>query len=136
MMSAANVPPSSLWQKAVEEIISADTGGHSSKVATEVIKLRDQLQQQQQNQGCQTIAQTLSARVEKCQTALDNRRWSFKMGKRVIKIRECFNIILKGAQAVQEIGNALASLEPIYAGIPWACVNVLINVSISLSSSF
>jgi hypothetical protein len=70
----------------------------------------------------------LKRSVQQRQQALENKRWAIKLKNKKILIRDCLYNLLKAVQVVQEVGTALASLEPVYAGIPWACVNVVLNV--------
>lgn len=54
----------------------------------------------------------------------------FKVRGREIKIREQFNKIVKAVQVFKDFGSSLASLDPIHAGIPWAAVNLILQVSL------
>lgn len=52
----------------------------------------------------------------------------FKVRGREIKIREQFNKIVKAVQVFKDFGSSLAGLDPIHAGIPWAAVNLVLQV--------
>ena len=108
----------SLWQSAFVQL---------SKDEPKLARGFESLDQTDLKHSDKLIKQVMLT-IEERQQALDNRRWAFRLRGRVLVVRDCLNTVLKGVKAVQEIGSALASLEPVYAGIPWACVNVVLNV--------
>lgn len=80
------------------------------------------------------VASKLFDVVEKKRLQLESRRWTlpFKIRGRTKSIKSSLDTLFKCIQAVKDVGSAAASLDPIHAGIPWACVSVVLDVRCSL----
>jgi hypothetical protein len=63
---------------------------------------------------------------------MEGKQWVFYWQKKAIKIGPQFDKIVKFFKLVKPIGDTAAALDPIHAGIPWACVSVLLPVSLVL----
>jgi len=60
---------------------------------------------------------------------MEDQQWVIHWGRKAIKIGPQFDKIIKLVKLVKPIGDAVAGLDPIHAGIPWACVSMLLPVS-------
>jgi hypothetical protein len=62
---------------------------------------------------------------------MEERKYSLPSNIRVAtdKIRGHLNSISKAVQVFKDVGSSLASLDPIHAGIPWALVSFILQVS-------
>jgi hypothetical protein len=58
----------------------------------------------------------------------DNSRFHLK-SEAEVKIREQLNSILKAVQIFKDFGTSFAALDPVHAGIQWAAVNLILQVS-------
>ena len=63
---------------------------------------------------------------------IEDTQWVIYWRNRAIKIGPQFDKIVKSFKLAKPIGDTIAALDPIYAGIPWACVSVLLPVSLLL----
>jgi hypothetical protein len=55
--------------------------------------------------------------------------WELKLRGKSVKVREQVERIVKIVQVFKDLGNSVAALDPIHAGLPWAGVCVLLSVS-------
>jgi hypothetical protein len=58
----------------------------------------------------------------------------FKIHKQEILIRSCLKEVVKALKLFKDVGTAIASLDKIHAGIPWAAFNVVLEASNVLQS--
>lgn len=61
---------------------------------------------------------------------MEDKQWVLHWRRKGIKIGPQFDKIVKVFKLFKPIGDTAAGLGPIHAGIPWACVSVLLPVSI------
>ncbi|KAF7868360.1 hypothetical protein EAF04_004892 [Stromatinia cepivora] len=64
---------------------------------------------------------------------MEDKQWVFYWRKKAIKIGSQFDKIVKIFKLVKPIGDTAAALDPIHAGIPWACVSVLLPLILNHS---
>jgi hypothetical protein len=72
--------------------------------------------------------------IEKKRLRLESRRWTLplKIRGQSKSIKSSLDTLFQCIKAVKDVGSAVASLDPIHAGIPWACVSVILDVRLSL----
>jgi hypothetical protein len=73
----------------------------------------------------------LGAVLARKRRVMEDKQWVFYWQKKEIKIGPQFDKIIRLFQIVKPIGDTAAALDPIHAGIPWACASVLLPVSVS-----
>ncbi len=64
------------------------------------------------------------------QQVMRDKRWVFYWRKKEVSVRSQFDKIVQVLQVIKPIGDAAATLDPIHAGIPWACISMLLPVSL------
>lgn len=52
-----------------------------------------------------------------------------KFGDKSIEVREQFDHIIARLSVLKPLGNSLAAIDPVHAGLPWAGVCLLLSVS-------
>lgn len=65
---------------------------------------------------------------------MEDKQWALYWRKKAIKIGPQFDKIVKIFKLIKSIGDTAAGLDPVHAGIPWACVSVLLPVGAILPS--
>lgn len=70
----------------------------------------------------------LSIAVATKKSAMIDKEWMIRFKNQKIKIREQIHRIVKVVQTAQALGSAVASLDPLHAGLPWAGVCVILTV--------
>jgi hypothetical protein len=53
----------------------------------------------------------------------------FKVRQQDVKLRDCLKQVVKALKLFKDVGTAIASLDRIHAGIPWAAINVVLEGS-------
>ncbi|KAB8291199.1 hypothetical protein EYC80_009886 [Monilinia laxa] len=64
---------------------------------------------------------------------MEDKQWVLHWRKKGIKIGPQFDMIVKIFKSVKPIGDTAAGLDPIHAGIPWACVSILLPLILNHS---
>ncbi|KAF4625153.1 hypothetical protein G7Y89_g13014 [Cudoniella acicularis] len=79
------------------------------------------------------LAATMMDVVNKHKETMEERQWSlpFKVRGREVKIREQLDGVLKAVRVFKDFGSGLAALDPVHAGIPWAAVNLVLQVALN-----
>ena len=62
---------------------------------------------------------------------LEQKRWTIQFGDRTIVLRDQLTRIAKAVQVFKDPGGTFASLDPVHAGLPWACICFLMQLTIS-----
>jgi N-terminal domain of NWD NACHT-NTPase len=75
------------------------------------------------------LKEQISAVVTANRKIMINKQWKFKWRNKPKKVRDQVDRIVGVVQAVQGIGPAVTSLDPVHAGLPWAGVCLLLPVS-------
>ena len=60
--------------------------------------------------------------------AADKNPITIHVGDKSIEVRKQFDRIIAGIKAFKPLGDSLASVAPIHAGLPWAGVCLLVSV--------
>ena len=76
--------------------------------------------------------------IQKQKNTMEERQWMlpFQVRGRDIKIRDQLDTILKVLQMFRDFGSALANLDSIHAGIPWAGINVVLQGALNDSEQY
>ncbi|KAF7951718.1 hypothetical protein EAE96_007017 [Botrytis aclada] len=64
---------------------------------------------------------------------MEDKQWVLYWRKKAIKIGSQFDKIVKIFKLIKPIGDTAAGLDPVHAGIPWACVSVLLPLILNHS---
>lgn len=72
----------------------------------------------------------MSIAVETKKSAMIEKQWMIKFMNQKIKVREQIHRIVKVVQTAQALGSAVAGLDPVHAGLPWAGVCVILTVCV------
>lgn len=120
-----NIPPDPTDQTAAPKPISLDD-------------VLDELEPQQRtiiSQYCGQAASDVSesmhealAATEKQKELCDEKRWKVTVGTRKLYLREKADTIIDLISKFKDLGTAVASLDPVHAGLPWAGVCVLLQI--------
>ena len=67
--------------------------------------------------------------IEQHRNTMENKQWAlpFKVRGREVKIRKQLDSVWKVLQIFNAVGNTLASVDPVHAGIPWAGVSFIVQ---------
>lgn len=57
------------------------------------------------------------------------KQWRLKWGNKSIKVRAQIDSIVKIISAFKDVGNVVANVDPLHAGLPWAGICFLLAVS-------
>ena len=89
--------------------------------------LSDLLRDQEPNP--MNIVTQLEFIVQKHKQTMEERQWTlpFRVRGREIKIRSQLDTVLKILQTSKDIGSAIASLDPIHAGLPWSGISFIVQ---------
>ncbi|KAF7941076.1 hypothetical protein EAE99_000713 [Botrytis elliptica] len=66
--------------------------------------------------------------VHKKQEILESKQWTVKISGKSLKVKDQVKRIMEAFKKVKEFGAALASIDPIHAGLPWAGVSFLLSL--------
>ncbi|KAK8901229.1 hypothetical protein QC760_010303 [Botrytis cinerea] len=80
-----------------------------------------------------TFVATLNTAREK-KRLCEERRWKFQLGKRTLVLRDEAEKVLRGLRKFKEVGDIIVNVDPLHAGLPWAAIRLLLEVTISDSS--
>ncbi|KAM0136050.1 hypothetical protein ACHAP3_004671 [Botrytis cinerea] len=64
---------------------------------------------------------------------MEDKQWVLYWRKKAIKIGPQFDKIVKIFKLIKPVGDTAAGLDPVHAGIPWACVSILLPLILSHS---
>ncbi|TGO39560.1 hypothetical protein BHYA_0051g00010 [Botrytis hyacinthi] len=71
----------------------------------------------------------ITAMVQNKQDMLESKQWTIKISGKSLKVKDQVKGIMEAFKKVKELGAALASIDPIIFGLPWAGVSFLLSVS-------
>lgn len=55
-------------------------------------------------------------------------KWTWTIQGRTVKLRDATDKILYWLDRFKDVGDGIASLDPIHAGLPWAGIRLLLEV--------
>lgn len=94
-----------------------------------VILVFSELQIQQTSSNVSVIDSLLSE-VNLRKGELEEKRWKHKFGDKTFVLHDQLIKIAKAVQAFKDLGGTLAGLDPIHAGLPWAGICFLMQLTI------
>ncbi|KAI9645005.1 hypothetical protein NHQ30_007042 [Ciborinia camelliae] len=114
-----------LWEEAYGKFKSDDSELYErlQSIISKDYKVRNNVGQEQQ----------LGDLLLRKRRIMEDKQWLFYWRKKAIKIGPQFDKIVKLFKLVKPIGDTVAGLDPIHAGIPWACVSVLLPLILNHS---
>ena len=121
-------PPTYLWAKAVANVEGDDSIKEVFSAIVTPNKPDDSLL------PAQDVAGKVMKKIEQRKAAMEKKQWSYKYRGRIVKIRDCFNVVMKAVLKFKDLGSALARLDPVHAGIPWACIMAVLEVRLPVFS--
>ena len=68
--------------------------------------------------------------VEQKKAQLKQKRWKVTFAGKEVIIREQLNKIIKAVQVSKDLGSAIAGLDPLHAGLPWAGICFLMQIAL------
>lgn len=70
--------------------------------------------------------------VQKHKSFMEAKQWCLpsKVRGKEIKIQELLGQIFVSVKKFKEVGGALCSLDPTHAGLPWAAISLVVDVSL------
>ncbi|TGO14839.1 hypothetical protein BTUL_0047g00010 [Botrytis tulipae] len=75
------------------------------------------------------MAATVQNRVD----IMESKQWTIEISGKSLKVKDQVKGIMEAFQKVKELGTALASIDPIIFGLPWAGVSFLLTNKLVLS---
>ena len=76
-----------------------------------------------------TFPRQMAALVQSRIEIMKKKQWMLQWDQKSIVVRDQAARIVKFVQTFQSLGNAIAQIDPVHAGIPWAGVCAILNVS-------
>lgn len=76
----------------------------------------------------ETLAKQMLDDINKNKKSLMAKQWTIRWKDKTVNVRKHFDNILTGIRVFKDLGSAVASLDPVHAGIPWAGVSVILQV--------
>jgi hypothetical protein len=58
-------------------------------------------------------------------------KWEVKVGNKTIALREKVDKVIVFINKFKETGTAIASIDPVHAGVPWAAVRALLEIAVA-----
>ncbi|KFY54785.1 hypothetical protein V497_07443 [Pseudogymnoascus sp. VKM F-4516 (FW-969)] len=81
-----------------------------------------------------TFPQKMEANVQKQISVMKQRQWVLQWDKKSIVIRDQAERIVKFVRTFSALGNAIANIDPIHVGIPWAGVCAVLTLVLNDST--
>jgi hypothetical protein len=75
------------------------------------------------------LKQALVAAQEK-QRCCDEKRWTFTFAGRAVTLKEEADKVVRWLDRFKAVGDVAANANPVYAGLPWAGIRLLLEVRI------
>jgi hypothetical protein len=82
-----------------------------------------------------TFPKQMAAFVRSRIEIMEQKQWMLQWDQKSIVVRDQAERIVKFVQTFQNLGTAIAQIDPIHVGIPWAGVCAVLNVSTCLVST-
>ena len=76
----------------------------------------------------ESLVDTLLTETDNRKRQLEKKRLKVKLGNKEIVLYEQLSKIYKAVQGFKELGSAIAGLEPVHAGLPWAGVCFIVQI--------
>lgn len=108
------------WDRAASELQSEQPT--VARILTEI--------QRQSSSNSQDVIESLRTETEARRCDLEEKRWKVKLGEKPIILRNQLAKIAKAAQAFKDLGGTLAGLDPVHAGLPWAGICFLMQLTL------
>ena len=135
MSSATNsttpvIPKKDYWLLAAQALDKEDEGGNK-KYSTALDGLLAAA-----TQGRPSVIDEAIAATNRNRNELIAKQWKVSLNGKEIVLRDQLGSILEVLQTVKDFGSALASLDPVHAGLPWAGVCLLMQITLNDSSQY
>jgi hypothetical protein len=135
MSSATNpttpvIPKKDYWLLAAQALDKEDEGGNK-KYSTALDGLLAAA-----TQGKPSVIDEAITTTNRNRNELIAKQWKVSLNGKEIVLRDQLGSILEVLQTVKDFGSALASLDPIHAGLPWAGVCLLMQITLNDSSQY
>jgi hypothetical protein len=75
------------------------------------------------------LKQALAAAQEK-QRCCDEKRWTFTFAGRAVTLKEEADKVVRWLDRFKAVGDVAVNANPVYAGLPWAGIRLLLEVRI------
>ncbi|KAI9646614.1 hypothetical protein NHQ30_004610 [Ciborinia camelliae] len=70
----------------------------------------------------------MAAMVKRKQEILESKQWTVKISGKPVKAKDQVKRIIEAFKKVKDFGAAIASIDPMHAGLPWAGVSFLLGL--------
>lgn len=74
-----------------------------------------------------TLRNALEA-AQKKQEECKSKKWTFSVGKRDVSLQDVAGKVISFLDGIKDVGDIIASVDPIHAGLPWAGIRLLLEV--------
>jgi hypothetical protein len=119
-LATQSSPGSELWDQALEKLKSDDRAlvEEYEKVLKRASGVADSA----------TVNEEMQAIINSQIQKMESRQWRIRIGRIDVNLRDQMDRIIKVVLAVKDVGDRVAALDPVHAGLPWAGVCVLLSV--------
>ncbi|TGO84389.1 hypothetical protein BPOR_0510g00050 [Botrytis porri] len=76
------------------------------------------------------LVATLSTAQEK-KRLCEEKRWTFQLGQRTLVLRDEAEKVVRGLRKFKEVGDIIVNVDPLHAGLPWAAIRLLLEITIA-----
>jgi len=77
---------------------------------------------------CEMLETLMQIALEK-RRACESKRWTLKFGEHVVVLSQVADKVIAWLDKFKQIGDIAVNVEPLHAGVPWAGVRLLLQVS-------
>jgi hypothetical protein len=120
----ASMQSADLWEKAYTQL------SQDPKHKDLLIKYEAILEESSPSATSESFPEKMEASVQKQIDVMKKKQWTLQWDQKPIVIREQAERIVKFIQTFSRLGTAIAQIDPVHIGIPWAGVCAILTVSV------
>ena len=108
-----SLSPDSIFDQAVKRLQNPD---------------QDILKQHNSTNNINVVLDDVYKLAKEKQSTCENKRWKFSYGKHRVVLRDVAEKVTSRLGRLTQIGDIIASVDPIHVGLPWAGIRLLLQV--------
>lgn len=78
-----------------------------------------------------TVVQQALAAIRQKQAICQAKRWTFKLRGHTVVLRDEADNVVKWLDRFKQVGDVVSNFDPVHAGLPWAGIRLLLEVSVA-----